>query len=142
MWLCVYCSKASKPCLWNDSCKDLNLFIDSCVEMVIPAEGSSIAARRDLNVDLWGLVQGLVVLGQAFPHLCYPDSDYRIVAGLIIRSPAKDLRADHSFPQKIILAGETVFDDVAQQVLALLGVSKRCAGQDVVEGLLQVFRAS
>jgi hypothetical protein len=36
----------------------------------------------------------------------------------------------------MILAGEGVLDDVAQQILALLCVAKRWAGQDLIQSVL------
>ena len=82
------------------------------------------------------LGDGLVILREALADLGGTDADDRIFAGFVVRFAAEDFGADDALAEKVVLAGESVFDDVAQQGLALLGVAEGWAGQQVVEGRL------
>src|SRR5665213_3832787 len=106
----------------------------------LPAEGGPIGAGRDIDVEVGRLGDGLVILGEALSDLGGADADDRVFAGLVVRLAAEDFGADDALAEKVVLAREGMFDDVAEQGLALLGVAEGWAGEQVVERRLNARR--
>lgn len=78
-------------------------------------------ARQNFDLDFGLAIVGtLVVLCQALPHFGHPGTDDRIVRGVIIRRTPEYRAADHTLAKEVFFVGQTVLDNVLQQILALL----------------------
>src|SRR6266702_1556808 len=78
----------------------------------------------------------LVELGEAFADFCSPEPHDRVLASLVVGPATEYLGTDYALPQEIVLPGEGVLYDVAEQILTLLRAPKRRAGQNLIQGLI------
>jgi hypothetical protein len=78
----------------------------------------------------------LIELREALADFSDADANDGVVAGLVVGAAAEDLGADDALAEEVLLLSEGVFDDVAEQGLALLAEAKGRAGQYLVEHLV------
>jgi hypothetical protein len=99
-------------------------------------ERCPIATGRDIDVNPWLLRRRLIELGEPLSDFCSPEPHDRVFAGLIVGAPAEHFRTDHALAKEVILPGKSMLDDVPEQVLTLLRVAKRRAGQHLIQGVM------
>jgi hypothetical protein len=105
----------------------------------IPGKYCLVGAGRYVDPDIWAVRKRLVINCQTLAKVYSAETHHRVFTGFVVRSPAKDLLADHSFPKQGRLSGESVVDDVLEKVLALLGRPKRRAGEQIFQSLPDLF---
>ena len=77
----------------------------------------------------------LIELREPFSKFRSAQTDDGVLARFVVRPPSKHLRTDHSLSKKMVLSGQRVPDDVAQQILALVCIAKRRASQYLIQGM-------
>jgi hypothetical protein len=77
----------------------------------------------------------LIELRQTLADLCSAQTDDGIFAGLIIWPTAEHFGADYTLAKKMIFPSQGVLDDIAEEILALLGVAKGRAGQHLIQSV-------
>jgi len=103
-----------------------------CMRAISQAERGPIGTGRNINVDPRLLRCRLIKLGEAFSDFCNPEPHNRVFAGLVVGSSTEYLRTDYALAKEVILPGECVLDDVPEQGLTLLRITKRRAGQNLI----------
>src|SRR5580698_9054212 len=79
------------------------------------------------------LGRGLIVLLEAPADFTGLHAHHGVVSGGVARRPLKDFRADGAFFEFFLLAGETMFHHVTQELLTAAGVQEVSTGQDAFE---------
>jgi hypothetical protein len=105
----------------------------------VPGKDCFVGAGRHINSDIWTVRKRLVINCQALAKVYGAETHHGVFTRFVIRAPAKDLFADHSFPKQGGLSGESVVDDVLEKVLALLGRPKRRTGEQIFQRLTNLF---
>jgi hypothetical protein len=106
------------------------------------SEHSPIATGRNVNVNARFLRCGLIELGEAFSDFCHSESHDRVFSGLVVGPPTEYLRTDYALTQEMVRPDKAMLDDVAEQALTLLRVTKRRARQHLIQGAMDPGRIS